>query len=155
MDMKKIVFIFAIALISVSCDPKKWVATYATSWYVKNNTDQILIITTSPFIEADAVVDPGDSALVHSFNPFQYLGEPAFDTFYDAWNGKPEHEWCISVSSKDGLFLKKWEYIDRNSEGRQLFNESNWELYKKKNDHSDELNFIWVFNILPQDIAQL
>ena len=88
--MKKIAFIFAITLISISCDPKKWVATHATSWYAKNNTDQILIITTSPFIDTDAVVDPGDSVLVHSFNPFQYLGEPTFDTFYDAWNGKPE-----------------------------------------------------------------
>lgn len=42
--MKKIAFIFAITLISISCDPKKWVATHATSWYAKNNTDQILII---------------------------------------------------------------------------------------------------------------
>ena len=111
--MKKIAFIFAITLISISCDPKKWVATHATSWYAKNNTDQILIITTSPFIDTDAVVDPGDSVLVHSFSPFQYLGEPTFDTFYDAWNGKPEQEWCISICSKDGQLLKIWKYIDR------------------------------------------
>ncbi len=130
--MKKIAFIFAITLISISCDPKKWVATHATSWYAKNNTDQILIITTSPFIDTDAVVDPGDSVLVHSFNPFQYLGEPTFDTFYDAWNGKPEQEWCISICSKDGQLLKIWKYIDRNAEGRQFFNESFWRLYTKK-----------------------
>ena len=153
--MKKIAFIFAITLISISCDPKKWVATHATSWYAKNNTDQILINTTSPFIDTDAVVAPGDSVLVHSFNPFQYLGEPTFDTFYDAWNGKPEQEWCISICSKDGQLLKIWKYIDRNAEGRQFFNESFWRLYTKKYSHSDQLNFSWVFNILPEDIALL
>lgn len=105
---------------------------YACNFMVcKNNTDQILIITTSPFIDTDAVVDPGDSVLVHSFSPFQYLGEPTFDTFYDAWNGKPEQEWCISICSKDGQLLKIWKYIDRNAEGRQFFNESYWRLYTK------------------------
>lgn len=153
--MKKIAFVFAIALISMSCDPEQWVATHATSWYAKNSTDQTLIITTSPFIEVDAVVDPGDSVLVHSFHPFQYLGKPAFDTFYDAWEGKPEQEWCISVSSQEGRLLKKWKYMDRNAAGRQIFHQSYWQLYTQKEGHSDELNFIWVFNILPEDIAPL
>lgn len=153
--MKKIAFIFAIALIGMSCDPEQWVATHATSWYAKNNTDQTLIITTSPFIDVDAVVDPGDSVLIHSFHPFQYLGEPAFDTFYDAWDGKPEQEWSISVRSKEGQLLKKWEYMDRNAGGRQIFHESYWRLYTQKYSHSDEVNFIWVFNILPEDIAPL
>lgn len=96
-----------------------------------------------------------NSVLVHSFSPFQYLGEPTFDTFYDAWNGKPEQEWCISICSKDGQLLKIWKYIDRNAEGRQFFNESYWRLYTKKYSHSDQLNFSWVFNILPEDIALL
>ena len=91
----------------------------------------------------------------YSFSPFQYLGEPTFDTFYDAWNGKPEQEWCISICSNDGQLLKIWKYIDRNAEGRQFFNESYWRLYTKKYSHSDQLNLSWVFNILPEDIATL
>ena len=43
----------------------------------------------------------------------------------------------------------------RNAEGRQFFNESYWRLYTKKYSHSDQLNFSWVFNILPEDIALL
>ena len=106
--MKKIVFICAIALISTSCDPSKWIDTHATSWYAKNNTDQILIITTSPFIETDAVVSPGDSVLIHIFNPFQYLGTPSFDIFYDAWDGQEKN---ISLFSEDNLLAAIYQKI--------------------------------------------
>lgn len=153
--MKKIVFICAIALISTSCDPPNWIDTHATSWYAKNNTDQILIITTSPFIETDAVVSPGDSVLIHIFNPFQYLGTPSFDIFYDAWDGNPEQEKNISIFSKDKLLLKTWKYVDRNAAGRQLFNESYWRLYIKKSERYQEQTYTWIFDIIPEDITPL
>lgn len=151
--MRKIVFILAVALMAMSCDPKKWTATHDTSWYVKNITDKTLIITTSPFINADAVVSPGDSALIHIYSPFQYLGGPSYETFYDAWTGKPEQDWNIRICSNDGQLLRTWKYIDRNVAGKQLFNGKYWHFYKRTYDRSDHLTLTWVFDIVPTDIV--
>lgn len=145
----------AIALIGMSCDPPKWIDTHAAAWYARNNTDRTLIITTSPFIETDAVAGPGDSVPVHRFNPFSYQGTPSFDLFYDAWSGSPERERSISLFSEDGRLLKTWSYADRNAGGRQLFDESCWRLRVEKSERYQEQTCVWVFDIIPEDVAPL
>ena len=57
--------------------------------------------------------------------------------------------------NRNSFMFRLFGMLHRNAEGRQFFNESFWRLYTKKYSHSDQLNFSWVFNILPEDIALL
>ena len=74
------------------------------------------------------------------------------DSSDDIWEKTAVQDQHTDILSNEGSLLKSWNYADRDAEGRQFFNESYWRLYTKKYSHSDELNFAWVFDILPADI---
>lgn len=153
--MKKIICILAVAVITISCTSPRYMDTHRACWYVKNTTDKPIKIPLKSFSVADLIINPGDSDYVYAFNPARHLGTPSFKLLYDMWDKIEESDQRIDILSMDGELLKTWRFADKNAVGRQLFNESYWELYTKTYSQSDELNLTWVFDILPQDIAPL
>lgn len=152
--MKKILFLCIIILVGVSCDPPEHLDTHSTYWYVKNVTDESICITTVPgHLMSFLTITPGDSVCFHSFFPPQCWGIPSFDGLYDIWEKTAVQDQHTDILSSDGSLLKVWNYVDRNAEGRQLFNESFWRLYIKKSKDYTEQTYTWVFDIVPTDIA--
>lgn len=154
--MKRIVFLCIIVLVGVSCDPSEHLDTHCTYWYLKNVTDKSISVTTVPgHLMSFLTINPGDSVCFHSFCPPQHWGIPSFDGLYDIWEKTTMQNRHTDILSNDGSILKIWNFADRNAEGRQLFSESFWRLYIKKSEQYTEQTYIWVFDILPEDIAPL
>lgn len=59
----------------------------------------------------------------------------------------------ISLYSDDGKLLKEWRWSERDSPGRQIFDESLWE--KDETEYYNKItDAVWHFYILPEDIGQ-
>lgn len=158
-SMKTIAFTFAITLIMIACDPDDLLFTHDCYWYAKNNTDQTLIIITTPpalIDQPDAVVNPGDSVLINECHQAIHFGSPSFELYYIIRDGKTYRNQSTSIYSEDGELLKEWKYIDKDAAGRQLFNESYWRIYDRKKPTDPEVPtriYTGVFDIIPEDIA--
>ena len=157
--MKKIILILVIILSATSCrifkiDPFE--PTYATCRYIKNNTGEELIVMTRDWISGQSL-SQGDSISVFLFNPPKKWGVPTFDTNYE-WqneNGNGQKQF-LSISSADGKLLKKWIYGGTDMPEERFFKEASWRFFTKEGTECNLANdevFIWVFDILPEDIA--
>lgn len=157
--MKKSTLLLFVILSAASCrifrmDPFE--PEHYTGRYVKNNTGIPLIVATRDFTSPQSL-GPGDSARVFTFHPSQKWGTPTFYTHYE-WqdeNGNGEKQY-LSISSADGELLKKWIYGSENMQDERFFKEESWRFYTQKApgyDRSGEEEFLWVFDILPEDIA--
>lgn len=150
--MRKIVLPF-IATLLTSCgwlfsqlgeDPT---TNYHSYWYVKNGSQEPITITRSDLGQTDIAIKPGDSVLIHKYY-MEY--PPTFDLCYGLWESEAEEKRHLDVLSSEKEVLKRWEYTDKDTQERQFFRQSSWRFYH--NDKIACVEFIWVFDILPEDI---
>lgn len=136
---------------------------YEGRWYVKNCTNQTLILTYPYFwkdfhIFLDREIAAGDSLEV-GYSQILAKGKPML--YFDQWFQDMEaekygDELLVKVLSENNVFLKQWNYLENNQPGKQFFGEPFWHHYDVSIERNELLTItdIWVFDILPEDIAQ-
>ena len=142
------------------CDPE----FYAGDYYVKNCTDQTFTLRypcLSPY-SPNRTITPGDSINVGGVS-VQSKGKPYFDLWIQGEVARNGENISLEIrstepfeeSSENSVLLKKWNYLDRSLPGRQFFSESFWRHYSTFIDEGGFVTItdVWVFEILPEDIA--
>ena len=153
--MKRTMWIVAglavLALCSVSCINallEYWTAApYYAIYFVKNTTDNTIAVDKGTRWGYYSV-EPGDSVDIAIVEVRRNKGYPDFHSLSKSDIGSVS----VSVPEKDGAVLKVWTNDGADEPGRQFFNESFWRYYiREYNDDPDY--FIWVFDILPEDMG--
>jgi hypothetical protein len=154
-------FTLILLMISISlfsCDPSgsQMYPKYTGRWSLFNSTADTLIVIYNDSGKAKPTciytVYP-DSSVSLVYSPYNLIG-----------NSKEEadagfHYLTYPPSTKDTLFvyslktnkeLKLWKESDKDSPGKQFFNESSWT--KTTYEADGYINYVWTFTILPDDI---
>ena len=93
---------------------------------------------------------PRDSVRVFTSCPFQFEGDPTFDTLYGDISKENR---TVSLLSEDGKVLKTWSVKGKDAGGRQLFQESFWRKYQDgPTPEASGIHAVWVFDVIPEDI---
>ena len=143
----KIVILLSIVLCSVSCIHLFYEdnSPYYAKFFIKNSTEDKLDIQCNDNIEFMSVA-PKDSVSVGLVETKRQKGYPSFNVTLRETDVR-----SVTVT-KDGAIVKVWTEDGGEDPSRQLFNESFWRYYiREYNDEPDY--FVWVFDILPEDIG--
>ncbi|HUN14366.1 hypothetical protein [Alistipes sp.] len=157
--MKKLI-LSAIVLLSVSsCDLLKifqmdpFEPEHTTEWYIKNLSDETIVITTRNLYGA-RTVEVGDSVCIIAFHPWQSKGIPTFDPFFKCWQTDYwGDEQYLTIFSADGEVLKRWKYTPESAADDPFFQESSWRFYQKEYETNSELELTWVYDLRPEDLV--
>lgn len=149
--MKRLLFVLLL-LLTVSCTPETMVYTRHSSWIVDNLTEEtITILWNFPADRRnEEQVLPRGFLMIGSLNstiPYVNLD------FTEIQKLAGKEEMTLSLCSKEGVILKTWRWSERNSPGRQFFNELLWEKTERV-DYPKMTDVFWHFKIMPEDICQ-
>lgn len=143
-----------LLLFAVSCGNKPETRVYFRSslWIIGNATEETLNVSWN---------FPGDSRSEEHLRPRDLTSIGSVDStipyvkpeFGEIQKLAGEEEMTISLYSDDGKLLKEWRWSERDSPGRQIFDESLWE--KDETEYYNKItDAVWHFYILPEDIGQ-
>lgn len=151
--MKKLILFLGIMCMGFQCDDElKPMENYGV-WVVKNNTPHALMI--KPGVNSLQPYELAAGASVQFYSgSYEIVKMPDFRSLLDhnAWRGFAENNIYFEVLSDDGSPLTRWNYVDRDSAGRQFFNESSWTNTSSPGERDDEIKIIWRFEITQEDI---
>ena len=153
--MKRYILLFLfVAVTLMSCDPIEWMDYHGGKWYLKNNTDRTLDVSSSYTSEGclgrhyvnEKHLAPGDSVVIYS------VGYALIYNIIPDW---------LEFSRADSIFVKesnvelcRW-LRDEPVEGRRnIFDESLWRFYKevKDIDKYSRHRLTWVFDLTESDL---
>lgn len=143
-----------LLLLAVSCGNKPETRVYIRSslWIIGNATEEAFNVSWN---------FPGDSRSEEHLRPRDLTSIGSVDStipyvkpeFGEIQKLAGEEEMTISLYSDDGKLLKEWRWSERDSPGRQIFDESLWE--KDETEYYNKItDAVWHFYILPEDIGQ-
>ncbi len=161
--MKRVLFLLicliGVASICAKCEGEE--PYYEGRWYLKNHTDQILILKYPSFygyLYSSYYWDiaPGDSL---SFNYSYFMVKNNIMPYFNRWveydANKFGEDLSLKVFSEDSTLLREWLYLDASQPGKQFFNESSWHHYDIFIERDERIiTDIWTFTILSEDITQ-
>ena len=153
--MKRYILLFLfVAVTLMSCDPWEDMAHHSGRWYLKNNTDRTLDISSSYtrkgylgryYVHRKNIV-PGDSALIYTA------------AFVLACKRIPDWE---DFSMVDSVFVKegnvelcRWLRDELVEGQRNIFDESSWRFYKEIHGSGKyaKQTLEWVFDLTEADL---
>ncbi len=150
--MKRLFLVCIVALTATSC---RWLfgwelgeVTHEASWYVRNLSDEPLIVKSVGFLESRERIAPGDSVRLFLFSP----EEVEFEAFYLYRPVAPGEEWSIDLLTEDSLRTRRWRQADRTADGKQFFREADWRFRSDPIAGSDALKLVWVFDVSAGDL---
>ncbi len=152
-NMKKLLFIACLPIFLCMFQCEREVDCCCNgSFYVKNDTDEAIEICFSDSLPdvRSYVIEPKDSALLRFVTTARIDGYPSFRMFLKTTTGG-NCEKSLSIL-KDGETVKTWLLSRTDEAGRQFFDEALWRHYVLYNGRMPDI-FIWVFDILPEDIG--
>ena len=160
--MRKFLLILVFFASFVACDPIWWLTGYNVSYFVKNNTDESLVlfchggfefIGTNVDVHLDEdgdtdgaykyQIEPGDSALVCTSG--RLFGDKEFPPFEDMFLGIDSTIVCDTERNE----LCQWILDDENDSKHDFFRETQWRNYIIEGSN---IRVIWVFDINTEDI---
>ena len=152
--MKCLLFVLLL-LLTVSCNkfnkPETMVYTRSSLWIVDNLTEETITISWN-FPEDsrhEEQVLSRELIIIGSLDSTIPYVNPDF-TEIQKLAGK--EEMTVSACSKESVFLNTWRLSERNSPGRQFFDELLWE--KTENAYYLKMtDVVWHFKIMPEDIG--
>lgn len=163
--MKRIALflICVVGTLCTMCDPP-FPPEYEGRWYVKNRTDQTLVLT-YPFLKHSVIdyvsynrsIAPGDSLLINnSCFLIKNKIKPSFDRCLEDAVSEYGENLSLKVLSEYGVLQIEWLYLNRNHPGKQFFDEPFWHHYDVSIQYDERVTTtdIWVFDITPEDITQ-
>jgi len=161
-EMRKILLIFVVLASFVACDPIEWLTGYQVSYYVKNNTDEPLLLLcyggfeylgTNVHVNLDEdggrdgeykyQIVPGDSVLVCTTG--RLFGDKEFPPFEDLFLGIDSTIVCDAERNE----LCQWILDDESDPKLDFFRETQWRNYIIE---GSDCIVIWVFDINKEDI---
>ncbi len=168
--MKRLFVIILAALTALSCDPDEHLIPNVGAWYIKNNTDQVVVVSTYLHLVNGDLTEtvihhgkkglfPNDSVGIYAEAFPRRYAYAEFDTLYNIFylfeeELSPE-EWYFDVLSEDGEVLRRYHYADRDKAGHELFNEQSWRFVEEPaNSNGLNQHRRWVFDLWPEDIGE-
>ncbi len=150
--MKKLLYILTAIVSLTACDPAKWMYSDQHRWYVKNTSDETIIVRMRIYSRLETL-SPGDSTVILQAAPQPDEKSPNFELLYNNmyWDNGQSQDQQINILSKSGKVLKTWKYTEQKKPDKQFFRESSWTLYSCKG--AAESEYSWVFEIFPEDIG--
>ncbi len=150
--MKRIFWACLVALTATSCE---WLLgwelgerTHEAAWYVRNCSDEPLIVKSVGFLEARERIVPGDSVRLFIFMPEQV----EFGAFYLYRSTTPGEEWSVELLSEDSLRVRQWRLAEREAAGKQFFREADWRFRSEPIAGSKSLKLVWVFDVASEEL---
>ncbi len=155
--MKKLILLFCIALLCVSCAPhhNSWV------WAIENQTGQTLKLKFpsyavnqmgSDFTYNMHTLSVGDNVFIRSVTKDR-KHNLHFDYYFSEVVDYCGEEVYWQILSEDDVVLKTWNYSDINALNQQFFEESQWGYMYGAGSRNIETMFVWTFEIQPEDIS--
>ena len=147
-----LICIFGVMSICSKCEVEDMTGRYCA----KNNTDQDVILRlhfdqiNGPHMSENNVKS-GETFLFWECYSFIKQGIN-FDRWFQGMLGYGNYI-KLQVLSADGVLLQEWNYMDKDLPGKQFFSEPSWQ-YDETTDSHGNLLVTWMFDILPEDIAQ-
>ena len=128
-----------VLLFAVSCGNKPETRVYFRSslWIIGNATEETLNVSWN-FPEdsrSEELLRPRDLTSIGSVDSTIPYVKPEFGEIQKLAG---EEEMTISLYSDDGKLLKEWRWSERDSPGRQIFDESLWE--KDETEYYNNMN---------------
>ncbi len=151
--MKKLILLLGILCMGFECDDQSRPIENHGAWVVKNTTTQTLIIKPGKQTIQPYNLAPGGKVELCT-DTYEISKMPVFQSLlkHRAWSGYAEGNISFEVLSDDGTPLKRWDYTDRDSPGKQFFNESFWTDSQSPGERVDEIKVTWVFELGQNDI---
>jgi uncharacterized lipoprotein YehR (DUF1307 family) len=151
----QIVLALMLSVILTSCDPAEIFedSLYKGHWIIHNTASDTIKISYTSYKNVHFIIPPSSS-----IDPFytpegadignrKSAADACFNCFYASATGVED---SIIVYSKSDKELKVWKESDKDSPGKQFFNESSWT--KTTYEADGYINYVWTFTILPDDI---
>ena len=150
--MKRLLLGCLVALTATSCE---WLlgwelgeVTHEASWYVRNCSDEPLIVKSVGFLESRERIEAGDSVCLFYFCPETV----EFEAFYLYRPGVPGDEWSIELLSEDSLRIRQWRFIEHEADGKQFFREADWRFRSEPIGKSKSRKLVWVFDVAADEL---
>ncbi len=153
--MKKFLSFFAVLVLFTACDPPQ----NCYSWWIKNSTDETLTLnfydcTLYEPSYRTGLLSPGDSVVLYRIC-FGEKNHMQFDSYFEksASLGGVNVHWQI-LSEDRNTVLKTWRYSDYSLPDQRFFEKSSWRHYVNAGHGRISYEYLWTFEIQPEDITQ-
>lgn len=146
--MKKLILGLSLATICAACCPSEM---YYATWTIRNLTDRTILFVPPPlagYVYSTTLKSGEECDLYFRVD---YDERTSFYELLANWEGWADENIAFEILTPDGALLKRWKYLDKDSWGKQFFNESSWRLAISSKDR-EEQKLIWTFRILPEDL---
>ncbi len=154
--MRKLILLFCIALFCISCDPPQ----NAWDWSIKNCTEQTLIIKFPEYSIHDngtpvyrtIILQQNQAAFIHGSHTSKKRGLN-FGYFFNTIVDRYGENIYWQILSEDDTVLKTWNYSDKRLPDQRFFEESSWKKEQGPGSGFTITEFLWTFEIQPEDIS--
>ena len=153
--MNRLHILACVAFGSAACNP---FAIFHTTesynschWYLKNETSEPVYVrccqNNGEVIE-EVLLYKGDSTRLQFYGVDLSL-DFSFEMLYDNMYSDEEDQYLrAELLSEEGTLLKSWPYTLPEPPVDRFYEEASWHYY-----HPHEHTHVWVFDLLPEDLA--